>query len=128
MPLVSSISLPDSDVQLPVYVVNESSIVDLTSSVTANGISFSAPGGNNTWRICSFWEAFTNQKSCTGGVNATTLIGNGSWTVDHFSATGAKVTTDFLDQQILSDSNIKALLQEVGEYGESRNIYDLEAC
>lgn len=103
---------------MPAYIVAEESIIDLTDSVAAGNLSFTAPNTNSTWRIFSLWEAFTNQRSCAPSVNATDIIANGSWIVDHFSSTGAQITTDFLDQHILSHTEIRALLNEVGNYGE----------
>ncbi|KIX10705.1 uncharacterized protein Z518_01789 [Rhinocladiella mackenziei CBS 650.93] len=101
---------------LPAYVVNEESVVDLTESVVGGNLSFMPPNNNATWRIFSFWEAYTNQRSCAGGVNATNTVSNGSWVVDHFSSTGAQVTTDFLDHQILSYPGVEELLKDVGNY------------
>ena len=40
---------------------------------------------------------------------------NGSWTVDHFSATGAKVVTDFWEKYVLTGST-KSLIRAVGNY------------
>lgn len=42
-------------------------------------------------------------------------IQNGSWAVDHFSALGAKTTTDFWEQYILQNGT-RELLMEVGNY------------
>ena len=46
----------------------------------------------------------------------TTYVQNGSWVVDHFSAVGAKVVTDFWDQYLLPNGT-QQLLQSVGNYG-----------
>ncbi|KAL5434257.1 hypothetical protein PMIN07_009197 [Paraphaeosphaeria minitans] len=43
-------------------------------------------------------------------------INNGSWAVDHFSALGAQVMTNFWEQHILNNGT-KDLLQQVGNYG-----------
>ena len=76
------------------------------------------PADNSqTWKIFSFWESYTNQKSCVGGANATNFIGNGSWITDHFSKAGAQRTTDFWDQYLLSDSETRRLLGCIGQYG-----------
>jgi hypothetical protein len=43
---------------------------------------------------------------------------NGSWAVDHFSSLGAQTMTDYWEQYIIpSNSSLKQLLQEVGNYG-----------
>lgn len=44
------------------------------------------------------------------------FVHNGSWTVDHFSARGAKVMTDFWEKYLLTDGAREAL-EEVGNYG-----------
>ena len=103
---------------VPTVALDDSSYVDLTAQVQNGRLDWNVPTENSTWRIFSFWEQYTNQRSNTGGINATTVIGNGSWTVDHFSSTGAKVTTDFWDQYILSNETVADLLQEVGKYGK----------
>lgn len=80
-------------------------------------LDWTPPLGNSTWRIFSFLVKHTNQRSCTGGLNPTTVIGNGSWVVDHFDAMGARLITDFWDHHILSDEQTLTFLQEVGQYG-----------
>ncbi|GFF56219.1 hypothetical protein IFM58399_10263 [Aspergillus lentulus] len=93
------------------------SFVDLSAKVKDGLLDWTAPLGNSTWRVFSFWVKHTNQRSCTGGRDATTVIGNGSWTVDHFDAIGARLITDFWDQHILSDEQTLTFLQDVGQYG-----------
>jgi hypothetical protein len=115
--IVTSLPFGATNASLPIYIVEEESVVDLTNAVAAGNISFTPPT-NGSWRIFSFWEGYTNQRSCAGGINATNVIANGSWTVDHFSSTGAQVITDFLDNEILMYPGVKSLLQEVGEYGK----------
>ena len=113
-----NVSIPGSDSSIPVPTVelDESSYIDLASSVKDGHLSWTVPSGDSAWRIISFWGHYTNQRSNTGGTLATTVVGNGSWTVDHFSSTGAKVTTDFWDQNIFDDAEIASLLEKVGEY------------
>jgi hypothetical protein len=96
--------------------LEESSLVDITSSVVEGELSFQ-PLGSGDWQIMAFYERYTNQKSCTGAPNPDTIIANGSWIVDHFSDIGAKVTTDFIDQNVLDSNNQKAL-NKIGQYGE----------
>lgn len=43
------------------------------------------------------------------------ILEGGSLYVDHFSATGGKVITDFLEEYVLVDG-VRELLQEVGHY------------
>ncbi|KAJ4354220.1 uncharacterized protein N0V89_005954 [Didymosphaeria variabile] len=95
----------------------QNSFVDLSSLVTGNKtLLWTPPDNSRVWRIFSFWEAYTNQRSCDGGPNATTALGNGSWTVDHFSKAGAFRITEFWDQYILSDQRVAELLHDVGNY------------
>lgn len=99
--------------------LDEDSYVDLTPLVSTDAqLEWTPPesDGNSTWKIFSYWQEFTNQRECQGGLNATTIIGNGSWIVDHFSSTGAKKVTDFWDEQILTDEETADLLASVGEY------------
>jgi hypothetical protein len=88
----------------------------ITAKVIDGKLSYTPPE-NGTWQIFTFYERFTNQKSCTGAPVPDSIIGNGSWIVDHFSESGAQVTTDFIDQNVLDKSN-KVALANVGQYGE----------
>ncbi|RYC81627.1 hypothetical protein BFJ63_vAg15487 [Fusarium oxysporum f. sp. narcissi] len=45
-----------------------------------------------------------------------TFLQNGSWAVDHFSAAGARVITDFWEHHLLTNGT-RELLMEVGNYG-----------
>lgn len=97
--------------------LQEDSFVDLTNLVNNGQISWTPPTTGSSWRIFSFWEAYTNQRSSKGGIGAKDFIANGSWVVDHFSKAGAARVTDFWDQYILSDAEISRLLKSVGKYG-----------
>ncbi|OAG01255.1 uncharacterized protein CC84DRAFT_280989 [Paraphaeosphaeria sporulosa] len=95
----------------------QNSFIDLSSLITENNtLRWTPPDRSKFWRVFSFWEAYTNQRSCDGGPNATTSLGNGSWTVDHFSGNGASRVTDFWDQHLLSDPKVAELLRNVGNY------------
>lgn len=99
--------------------LNESSFIDLMPLVQDGWtLVWTPPDLSKTWKIFSFWEAYTNQRSCDGGVNATTWLGNGSWTVDHFSKAGAARITNFWDEYIIDDE-VADLLRSVGNYGMS---------
>lgn len=104
---------------MPVFILDEDSYIELTPNISADGqLEWTPPvdEGNSTWKLFSYWQRYTNQRACRGGLNPSTVIGNGSWTVDHFSAAGAAKVTDFWDQQILSDSETAELLAEVAKY------------
>ncbi|KAI1843421.1 hypothetical protein JX265_013303 [Neoarthrinium moseri] len=97
-------------------ILNETSLIDLTNLTTQGEIAWTAPEGNETWVVFGIYERYTNQRSCVSVSNATTALGNGSWIVDHWSATGARKMTDFWDEEIFSDEVIATLIKEVGEY------------
>ena len=96
--------------------IEESSLVDITSKFIDGRLSFKPPKTGD-WQIMAFYERYTNQRSCSGAVHPDSIIGNGSWIVDHFSDAGAKVTTDFIDQNIL-DANNQKVLAKFGQYGK----------
>ncbi|KAI0475378.1 hypothetical protein GGR56DRAFT_510973 [Xylariaceae sp. FL0804] len=93
----------------------EDSLIDLTNLTTDGSLSWTAPVGNGTtWKLFAFYERYSMQRECVSVSNATTTLGNGSWMVDHFSASGAKKATDFWDSHMLDDANIKSLVRQVG--------------
>jgi hypothetical protein len=98
--------------------LDEQSIINLDQFVENGHLNWQAPAGNGNWKIFSFWEGFTNQVSCTGGVNGTTTIENGSLVVDHFSEAGARLHTDFFDNHVLVERTINEGLRTHGAYGE----------
>ncbi|KAK7523258.1 hypothetical protein IWZ03DRAFT_391241 [Phyllosticta citriasiana] len=92
-------------------------LIDLTSFVGKDrSLTWTAPNGNSTWRIFAWYERQANQHSCSPGLNATNYVQNGSWTVDLFSATGAKNITDVLDEHLFQDEESRKLLAAVGKY------------
>lgn len=101
-------------------VLNEASVVDLTNLTARGRVDWTPPSikttGNGTWVVMAFYQRYTNERSCVSVANASTWMGNGSWIVDHFSASGAKKATDFWDQYLLSDDEIKSLVRQVAEY------------
>lgn len=99
-----------------VITLDENSIIDLTAKVTNGSLTWRSPAGNDTWAVIAFYENYTNQRSCSGAINATDIIANGSWIVDHFSASGAKRITDFWDQNILDTEEMKELVASAGNY------------
>ncbi|KAK7708376.1 hypothetical protein SLS63_013491 [Diaporthe eres] len=63
------------------------------------------------------------QRSINAGEDPTSFLQNGSWVVDHFSAAGSQIMTDFFDSHVVPDPDDKALLTKVGKYGESAAQY-----
>ncbi|KAF4212259.1 hypothetical protein CNMCM5878_001477 [Aspergillus fumigatiaffinis] len=96
--------------------LDEQSIINLDQFVENGHLNWQAPAGNGNWKTFSFWEGFTNQVSCTGGVNGTTTIENGSLVVDHFSEAGARLHTDFFDNHVLVERTINEGLRTHGAY------------
>ncbi|KAL5041629.1 hypothetical protein BDW71DRAFT_217636 [Aspergillus fruticulosus] len=96
--------------------LDEQSIIDLDQFVENGHLNWQAPAGNGNWKIFSFWEGFTNQVSCTGGVNGTTAIEKGSLMVDHFSQAGARLHTDFFDNHVLVGSSTNEGLKTHSAY------------
>ena len=96
--------------------LDEESIVDLSSQIKNGSITFTAPGnGTDEWYIFSFWQRRTGQLEARGGLKgrySNPPASYGSYIVDHFSATGAKLSTDFMDQY----GFITGDLEDVGMY------------
>lgn len=67
----------------------------------------------------AWYQRFTNQRSIAGGSNPRNYIQNGSWIVDHFSAAGSNLMTNFYDDVIVPTQEDKDLLAQVGNYGKS---------
>lgn len=118
---------PDGSPTQSVYedmVLRNSTLEDLSDKVSPSTgrlvTRFPRPCGVGRFRIFAFYERRTEAKnlSFNNSNNATgTIWDHGSYAVDHFSARGARVTTDFWDEHILSDREIKAKLRLVGNYG-----------
>ncbi|KAH6879842.1 hypothetical protein B0T10DRAFT_566010 [Thelonectria olida] len=96
-------------------VLDESTFTDVTTSVIKGTLEWRAPNQYANYTLFAFYQRYTNQRSCTSGPDAKDIIANGSWIVDHFSATGAERIVDFWDQHLLDDA-IKDLLSAAGEY------------
>ncbi|KAF2732260.1 secreted protein [Polyplosphaeria fusca] len=112
------------------YTLSSSSLTDVTSLVNASGhlhLNMTQSNASNItgdshiifaiYLIQSYYRAQQGPLEMKGPQNTPeTYIQNGSWAVDHFSALGARVMTKFWEEHIL-DSDIRGLLQEVGNYG-----------
>ncbi|GJC88873.1 hypothetical protein ColLi_11711 [Colletotrichum liriopes] len=101
-------------------VLDHTSLDDITGLVSkATGaltIKF-PPSGDARFKIFAFYQKLSGNKNLKFESNSSsTLWDNGSYTVDHFSAQGARVTTDFWEKYILDDQ-VTAKLKEVGNYG-----------
>ena len=89
--------------------LDQSTLVDLTASVSGSGITWTAPTGGGQWVLMSYWLRGTGQQPKGGG----NFMEPDPYVIDHFSEIGTKAVTDMWDQMILSDQ-IKRLLGKAG--------------
>jgi hypothetical protein len=116
----------DYQVNRTQYTIATDTLQDVTDKVNKDGhlsVSFAGQksGMHNVvfalYLVHSHWRAQDGPLDVGGPQTpAHTIAQNGSWAVDHFSALGAKTTTDFWEQHILQNGT-KELLMEVGNYG-----------
>lgn len=95
-------------------VLNESSLVDLTSLVQNQTLSWTAPTGAHPWMLFFIYERSTNQRASITTGSPPLAIQNGSRVVDHFSRAGAEKVAQFWDENLLDDEDIVSLLRDVG--------------
>lgn len=100
--------------------LHEKSLVDLTKHVKDGKITWTAPTDHKEYVLFAHYERYTNQRSADGV--PTSVIANGSWVTDHFSATGAKLAAQFWEKNLLS-TQIRQLLKEVGKHSKLMNVY-----
>lgn len=103
-------------------VLEEGSILDITTIAQNATLDWKPPitgqhgQASMPWVVLAFYQRFSNERSCVSVSQPSSWIGNGSWMVDHFSASGARKMTDFWDEHILNDGEIDRLLRQVGSY------------
>lgn len=101
------------------YLISSDSLTDVTGLVDRNGsiaVTASKVDGAQSYVLYASYARRSYARACIASSdNPQNILQNGSFAVDHFSATGAKVTTDFLEQYILIDG-IKELMMEAGHY------------
>ncbi|RFU24424.1 hypothetical protein B7463_g11914, partial [Scytalidium lignicola] len=98
-----------------VVLLDESTLVDLTDSVRNGIIHWTASHKRDNSILFAFYERYTNQRSSVSAANAETVIGNGSWVVDHFSASGVQKMTRFWEENVLNHE-IRDLISKVVEH------------
>lgn len=108
------------DIDFVDVILDESSLVDISSSVHNGKLHWQAPCDYDSYTLFAVYERYTNQRSVDPIINATEIIGNGSWITDHFNAAGAQLVIDFWEQHML-DIEIKALLQAIGQSSKPRH-------
>jgi hypothetical protein len=100
--------------------ISANSLQDVTEQVNLNGslvLSFPSNVTAEKYVVFAAYYKLTLERASTGGSNPQNFIANGSFAVDHFSAQGAKVTTDFLEQYVLVNG-VKELFVEIGKYSK----------
>lgn len=86
------------------------SLVDLTSEVGADGtLSTTLPGdGDSTWAVIAFWQTASGETRT--GLTATTP----NYYLDHLSAAGARATTDYWDEHVLT-GELRRQIRRMGD-------------
>ncbi|KAI1409815.1 hypothetical protein F5Y13DRAFT_202982 [Hypoxylon sp. FL1857] len=101
------------------YVISEESLTEVTKLVQKDGsiVANVAPvDGAQYYLLYASYAQRSYARACVASSpNPQNILQNGSLAVDHFSETGARVTTKFLEEYILIDG-IKELMMEVGNY------------
>lgn len=95
---------------------SSSSLADITNNVTDTGQLVFSPSDGETYLIMASYAMQPLTQACIPAANPTSWLTNGSFIVDHFSASGAKITTDFMETHVLVNG-VKELFVEVGNYG-----------
>ncbi|UPK96040.1 hypothetical protein LCI18_006975 [Fusarium solani-melongenae] len=96
-------------------VLDESSLIDLSSYTKEGYLTWRAPRKHGKYVIFALYERYTNQRSCSGAADAQNAIANGSWITDHFSAKGVALVTNFWEKHLL-DKDIRGMLKATGEH------------
>lgn len=104
-----------------------SSLQDVTDEVNDNGhlsISFGSSANGSHYRIFAYYQIQSQYREQASPVNVnasvpqspvTSFVQNGSWVADHFSARGARLITDFWENNLLDDET-RQLIDDVGNY------------
>ena len=95
-------------------------MTDITSTVSKTGsiyVSFPANSTAVEYVIYAAYYSLSGERNCVAGPNPQIFLHDGSFVVDNFSATGAKVTTDFLEKYVIVNG-VQALLQQIDGYSK----------
>ncbi|KAF2172380.1 hypothetical protein M409DRAFT_50088 [Zasmidium cellare ATCC 36951] len=107
--------------------LSASSLEDVTGKVDSQGrlnLSFPSDVEGVEYQVFAFYESHSSylEQASPLDLNTTVpqspvenFVQNGSRVVDHFSAAGAKLITDFWDQYLL-DEDTRQLFKDVGNY------------
>ena len=103
----------------PVYTISNASLTEVTQLVGSDGSIEIAPtkADEALYYVLQAYYAYQplyrHQLAYTN--TPQNILQNGSVLVDHYSTTGAKVITDFLEEYVLVNGN-RELLQKYGNY------------
>jgi hypothetical protein len=90
--------------------LDQSTLVDLTGTVSDGQLTWTAPAGGDAWVLLSYWLRGTGQQPEDGSGGFMTPT---PYVVDHFSAIGTQAVTGMWEQLILDDE-IRGLLRKAG--------------
>lgn len=105
-------------------VLRDGTLIDITDVVDLStgrlSTTFQRPCGTSRYRVFAFYENQTGAKNLhfESNSSATSIWDHGSFSVDHFSARGAQVTTDFWNEYLLV-GGLKEWLSRVGNFGNA---------
>ncbi|KAH8647380.1 hypothetical protein BX600DRAFT_390073 [Xylariales sp. PMI_506] len=101
------------------YLVSSTWVTEVTDSITPEGtvtVTASPVDGAEYYILYASYARRSYVRACIASSNdPQNILQNGSFAVDHFSETGARVSTSFLEEYILVDG-IKELMMEAGNY------------
>lgn len=98
------------------YTLSAASMEDITSIVSKTGTIYVSFPPNSTainYVVYAAYYSLSGDRACAPGPNPQNFLQNGSFVVDHFSETGAKVTTDFLENYVMING-VQALMKQIG--------------
>lgn len=108
-------------------ILSTASLEDVTDQVASDGhlkLTFPASTDGVEYQVFAYYEAQSSylEQQSPLALNTTvsqspveSFVQNGSWVVDHFSAKGAKLITNFWETHLLS-AETKQLFKDVGNY------------
>lgn len=120
-PVVAATTSFGTSYEYTLYTVSSDSIIDVTSqvqqdgSIVVNENSTMAPNALENILYVSYARRSYSRACIPSSEAPQNILQNGSFTVDHFSATGARVTTEFLENYVLVDG-VKELMMDIGNY------------
>lgn len=103
----------------PEYTIDNATLADVTDLVQEDGTITVDPTLVPTaqrYLLQAYYAGHSYSREVQPwSASPKTIFQNGSLATDHFSASGAKVITDFLEEYVLDDES-KDLFREVGHY------------